>query len=173
MILIRVAGDGLVGALETFAAPWAKIYAHSKPVSAAVLYLHLVTLIISGGVAFGADRATLRAAGSGAAERARQLKELWGIHRLVLVGLAISFISGVLLFLSDVATFLGSVYIWIKLGCVALLLVNGFFMTQTEKALDTSPDDDALWGRLRVIAITSAFLWLATALAGVVLSQFA
>jgi hypothetical protein len=173
MILISMAGDGLVGALEKIVAPWAKTYAHSKAVSAGVTYLHLVPLIFAAGAAFTADRATLRATKAGVAERARQLQELAAIHRLVLSGLALSFVSGILLFLSDVQTFLGSVYIWIKLGLVALLLVNGFLMVRTEDALARSGDDQLLWGRMRTIAILSAFLWLATALAGVVLANFA
>ena len=175
MILARLAGDGsgVVAALVKLADPWAKLFAHSKPVSAGVLYLHLVPLIIAGGVAFAADRATLRAAASGVADRARQLQDLTNTHRIVLTGLSLSFASGLLLFLSDVETFLGSVFLWIKLLLVFFLLLNGFFMTRTEKALATSVENASLWGRMRTIAIMSAFLWLATALAGVVLKEFA
>ena len=94
-------------------------------------------------------------------------------HRIVVSGLALSFVSGILLFLSDVETFLGSVYIWVKLGLVGLLLVNGFLMTRTEKQLEASGDSVALWARMRTIALLSAVLWLATTLAGVVLKEFA
>jgi hypothetical protein len=173
MFLARLAGGGVAGALIKLAEPWSKLFAHSKAVSAGVTYLHLVPLIVAAGAAFTADRATLRAAKAGVEERARQLHELARIHRVVLFGLTLSFLSGIALFLSDVETFLGSAYIWIKLGFVFLLLVNGYFMTRTEKALAISGESVALWSRLRVIAILSAVLWLATALAGVVLKEFA
>jgi hypothetical protein len=54
-----------------------------------------------------------------------------------------------------------------------LLLVNGFLMTRTEQALNAGGDRVALWGRLRTISILSLILWLATTLAGVVLTNYA
>jgi hypothetical protein len=173
MIVARLAGEGVVGALIKLADPWSKLFAHSKAISAGVTYLHLVPLIIAAGAAFAADRATIRAASAGVAERGRQLQELAAIHRVVLFGLTLSFLSGVALFLSDVETFMGSVYIWIKLGFVFLLLLNGFFMTRMERALAVSGENAALWSRMRTIAVLSAILWLATALAGVVLKEYA
>ena len=173
MMLAQPEGVGLAGALASAAAPWAKIFGDYKAVSAGVLFLHLAPLVFGAGAAFAADRATLRALKLGAAERARQLQDLASIHRVVLFGLTLSFISGILLFLSDVETFLGSVFLWIKLGLVGLLVVNGFLMTRTEKALARSDGDPALWGRMRTIALVSAVLWLATTLAGVVLKEYA
>ena len=164
---------GLVGAIASAAAPWAKIFSHSKVVSSGTLFLHLAPLVAGGGVAFAADLATLRAARSNAAERTRQVAVLAATHRVVLLGLTLSFISGVLLFLSDVETFLGSIFLWIKLGFVAALLINGFVLSRVEKSLAGNPDDTALWGRLRTVAMVSAFLWIATTLAGVVLKEFA
>jgi uncharacterized membrane protein len=168
---------GLSGALTQFADPWSKIYSHSKAVSAAVIFFHLVPLVIAGGSAFAADRATLRAAKAGIGERARQLEELAGIHRIVVFGLTLSFITGILLFLSDVETFLGSIFLWIKLGFVGLLLLNGYALVHTERALARAGAEESasspLWGRLRMFSVLSAVLWLATVLAGVVLTQFA
>lgn len=173
MILALAEAGGVAAALAKFADPWAKIFSHSKAVSAGVLFLHLAPLVFAAGAAFTADRATLRAAKAGVADRARQLQEIAASHRIVLAGLALSFVSGILQFLSDVETFLGSVFFWIKLGLVGLLLLNGFFMTRTEKQLATSGDSVALWARMRTIALLSAVLWLATTLAGVVLKEFA
>ena len=116
MMLAQPEAVGLAGALASAAAPWAKIFGDYKAVSAGVLFLHLAPLVFGAGAAFAADRATLRALKLGAAERARQLQDLASIHRVVLFGLTLSFISGILLFLSDVETFLGSVFLWIKLG---------------------------------------------------------
>jgi uncharacterized membrane protein len=173
MMLARVETSGLTGALAKLAEPWAKIFGDYKAVSAGVLFLHLVPLIIAAGAAFMADRDTLRFARGGPADRERQLRELASIHRVVLFGLTLSFVSGVLMFLSDVETFVGSVFLWIKLGFVALLLVNGLMMTRTEKALAANVQSDALWTRMRTIALMSAALWLLTTLAGVVLKEYA
>ncbi|MEP6999676.1 MAG: hypothetical protein ABI969_04310 [bacterium] len=173
MILALAEAGGLAGALAKLADPWAKIFSHSKAVSACVTFLHLAPLVFAAGAAFTADRATLRSARAGATDRARQLREIAASHRMVLFGLSLSFVSGILLFLSDVETFWGSIYFYIKLALVGLLLVNGFVMTRTEKALESAGDDPALWGRMRTIALFSAALWLATVLAGVVLKEFA
>ena len=173
MILAPTEAGGVVSALVKLADPWAKLFSHSKGVSAGVTFLHLAPLVFAAGAAFAADRATLRAAKAGAAERTRQLQEIMASHRIILSGLALSFVSGILLFLSDVETFLGSVYFWVKLGLVGLLLLNGFFMTRTEKKLVASGESVALWARMRTIALLSAVLWLATTLAGVVLKEFA
>jgi uncharacterized membrane protein len=173
MILAPAEAEGVVATLAKLADPWAKIFAHSKAVSAGVLFLHLAPLVFAAGAAFTADRATLRAVKASAADRARALQEIAATHRIVLGGLTLSFVSGILMFLSDVETFAGSIYFYVKLGLVGLLVVNGFIMTRTEKALAASGDDAALWGRMRTIALLSAVLWLATTLAGVVLKEFA
>jgi uncharacterized membrane protein len=172
MIVAQDAG-GIAGKLADWADPWSKLFSHSKAVSAGVLFLHLVPLVVAAGAAFAADRATLRAARGAVSDRTRQLQELAAIHRIVLGGLALSFISGVLLFLADVETFLGSIFLWVKLSLVFLLVINGLVMTRTERALARSGEDAVLWRRLRTLAYLSAILWLATTLAGVVLKEYA
>lgn len=122
-------------ALARLAEPWNSLYSDSKAVASAVLFLHLVPLLLAGGAAITADRATLRAARGTPEDRARQIRDLARVHTVVLGGLALSFVSGVLLFLSDVDEFLGSPVFWVKLALVGLLLLNGFMMTRTEKSL--------------------------------------
>ena len=173
MMLAIEAASGLTETLVKVAGPWSKVFSHSKAVSAGVLFLHLSPLIFGAGAAFMMDRATLRVVRAGPADRALHLRELSKVHRVVVPGLGLSFVSGLLLFLADVETFVGAIYFWVKLGFVALLLLNGFVMTRTEKALAANGEDSALWGRMRTLALLSAFLWLATALAGVVLKEFA
>ena len=173
MMLAPSEAGGLTAIIANAAEPWAKIFSHSKPVSAGTLFFHLAPLVFGGGVAFAADISTLRAFGRGTAERTRQVADLAGTHRLVLFGLTLSFISGILLFLSDVETFMGSIYFWIKLACVGLLLVNGLVLTRVEAGLARTPGDDRLWGRLRTVAILSATMWIVTTLVGVVLKEFA
>ncbi|MFL5617864.1 MAG: hypothetical protein ACJ79A_05640 [Gemmatimonadaceae bacterium] len=160
-------------ALARLAEPWNALYSDSKAVSSTVVFLHLVPLLLAGGAAITADRATLRAARGSAEDRVRQLRDLARVHVVVLGGLALSFASGVLLFLSDVDEFLGSPVFWVKLGFVGLLLLNGFMMTRTEKALGSGGNETVLWGRLRTISVLSLILWTATTLVGVVLTNYA
>lgn len=163
---------GVTGALATAAAPWARLYAHSKAVSSAVTFMHVAPLVFGAGAAFVMDRTTLRVGRGGAVERERHLHELERVHRVVITGLTFSFLSGVLFFLADVETFVGSFVFWGKLTLVALLLANGLLMKQTEQALLTASDSALLWHRMRTLSIMSAVLWLATTLAGVLLLQF-
>ena len=174
MILIAqlAAAEGS-SALARLAEPWNSLYSDSKVVSSAVVFLHLLPLLVAGGAALTADRATLRAARGSADDRARQLRELARVHAVVLGGLALSFVSGVLLFLSDVDEYLGSPVFWVKLGFVGLLLLNGFMMTRTEKALASGGNESALWARLRTISVLSLILWTTTTLVGVVLMSYA
>ena len=174
MILIAqlAAAEGS-SALARLAEPWNALYSDSKVVSSAVVFLHLVPLLLAGGAALSADRATLRAARDSAEERTRQLRELARAHGLVLGGLALSFVSGVLLFLADVDEYLGSPIFWVKLAFVGLLLVNGFMMTRTERSLASGGEEATLWARLRTISLLSQFLWISTTLVGVVLMSYA
>jgi hypothetical protein len=173
MLLAQLAAAGGSSGLARLAEPWNSLYSDSKAVASAVLFLHLVPLLLAGGAAITADRATLRAARGTADDRSRQLVDLARVHTVVVVGLALSFVSGVLLFLSDVDEFLGSPVFWIKLGLVGLLLANGFIMTRTEKALGSGGNETALWGRLRTISVLSLILWTVTTLVGVVLTNYA
>ena len=173
IVLAQIAAAEGSSALARLAEPWNALYSDNKVVSSAVVFLHLVPLLLAGGAALSADRATLRAARGTAEDRARQLRDLSRIHALVLGGLALSFVSGVLLFLADVDEFLSSPFFWIKLAFVGLLLLNGFMMTRTEKSLASGGDETPLWARLRTIAVLSQFLWITTTLVGVVLMSYA
>jgi hypothetical protein len=169
---IVVAAGRIAEALATTSTPWASVYAHHRAVSTAVIFLHVAPLVFGAGAAFVMDRATLSASRGGPIERFRHLGELARVHRVVLSGLTLSFVSGLLMFLSDVTTFLGAMLFWVKIGLVALLLANGFLLTRTEHALLTASNTDALWRRMRTLSVVSAVLWLATTFSGVVLMQF-
>ena len=173
MLLAQLAAAEGSSALARLAEPWNSLYSDSKAVSSAVVFFHLVPLLLAGGAALTADRATIRASRGTVEDRARQLGELARVHAVVLGGLALSFASGVLLFLSDVDEFLGSPFFWVKLGLVGLLLLNGFMMNRTERALAGGGNESALWARLRTISVLSLILWIATTLSGVVLMSYA
>lgn len=165
----------LLKSIEYLFAPWQNLYSDSTAISTTITALHLIGMLIGGGLAIAADRATLRITHEQPGERERHLSELNAVHRPVLLALGILLITGVLMVTSDVATFLGSPILWIKSGLVALLVLNGVVLERTETALSRSScaadeaQQPALWGRLRVAAICSTALWVATLVAGTVL----
>jgi cation transporter-like permease len=78
---------------------------------------------------------------------------------------------------SDVNTFITSPILWVKLGLVVLLVVNGVVLERTETKLRRNGVSDGpvpdLWGRLRASAVASITLWMATLIAGTVLTSAA
>ena len=154
--------------IEDLFAPWQNAYSDSTALSTTVTALHLIGMLIGGGLAIAADRATLRIADEQPGERERHLGELNAIHRPVLLALALLFLTGLLMVTSDIATFLGSPVLWIKLGLVALLVFNGVVLERTETSLRRG-DEKASWRKLRVAAMCSIGLWIATLVAGTIL----
>lgn len=158
--------------------PWNSLYANSAIVSTTVTALHIVTLVVSGGLAIAADRSTLRALRKPAAERMHQLRELRAVHRPVLVWLSLLMISGALLAAADVKTFATSIVFWVKMGIVALLLVNGALLFRAERRLAESLElgfasPERSWRRLGLFARVSLSLWIVITVLGVVLTNAA
>lgn len=148
--------------------PWNHLFAHSKWVSGTVTGAHILFLMFGGGLAIAADRTTLRIDRTDAAAREEQIREIRAVHAPVLISLVILLVSGVLLAASDAETFLPSVWFWVKIGLVVLLMINGSVLTLTERRLGQGLTE-AGWGRLRALAWTSMILWTATAVAGLIL----
>lgn len=153
-------------ALAALCAPWAKYYSHSKTAATIVTFLHVAPIVVGGGLAIALDRTTLRLQDDVAA-RARHLHEIALAHKSVVAALAISLLSGLAMMAADLDTFLGSWIFWVKMGLIAALLVNGALMTGSERRIRNGAMDQ--WGRLRVLAFTSLFLWLVITFAGVAL----
>ena len=169
---------GIIQAVETAAKPWASVYGDYTAVSSTVTFFHLGGLLFAGGLAIASDRATFRALRGNEDERVRLLVELSNAHRWILSGLAVIFVSGLLLALSDVKTFAYSPTYWIKMSLVVLLLANGVVLQRTESQLRTrvllsqaTPSMQKLWSRLRFTAAASMALWTAIVLAGVILVE--
>lgn len=162
---------GPPAALVQFLEPWAQLYSDSKVLPTLIVFGHVAALVFAGGLAVSLDRATLRASRGAAELRWRQLDELAAAHRLVVVGLALSVVTGVLLFTSDLETYFVSWVYWTKMTLIVLLLVNGYMMTRTESGIRSTPNaaDEKGWRRLRLTAAVSMTLWFAIALAGVAL----
>jgi uncharacterized membrane protein len=162
--------------LVEIAAPWASLYGDSNMLATIVTFLHIAPIVVGGGLAIALDRATLRLRHDEPGARARHLADLGAAHRVVLGGLALSFVSGLALFTADVETYFGSWIFWLKMGFIAVLLANGARMNGIERSLRSAGSadaGDASWRRLRGVAVTSLTLWLTITLAGVGLLNFA
>lgn len=160
----------LVDALARLAEPWAAVYGDLPVLQAATTFTHLGGFLLGGGFAIAADAATIRAARGAGAKRRRQLAYVHGIHRLVLVGLAATLGSGLLMFAADVEALAASPTFWVKMVLVTLLLANGAIMARTESALRAGVGDAGrAWPRLRGTALVSLALWFASVLAGTLL----
>jgi len=158
----------LVAALARFAAPWQGFYNDSTLAETTVTSLHIVALMVGGGLAIAADRATLRAAAGDATARHRILTDLHAVHRPVLLALGVLFVTGVLLALADVKTFASSPTFLVKLALVLLLCANGAFLHRTETLLRREATTGR-WRRLRTASWLSLSLWVATVVAGTAL----
>jgi hypothetical protein len=153
-----------MGSLSDLAIAWGSSYANHAALRTCVTFAHVAALIVGGGAAVTADRATLRAArdGGGAV-----LDALLEAHRVVLWSLLAVGVSGLLMFAAELDTLLYSRVFWIKMGLVALLLANGAVLWSAERRARRR--DASAWRTLKVTAAASFSLWLLAALAGVAL----
>jgi uncharacterized membrane protein len=152
--------------LTALVAPWASFYSDHAIVRTGVTFVHVGGLLTSGGLALASDRAVLRAT---EADRPLRLADLGTTHRTVVVGLGLVMLSGALLLLADLETYLTSWVFWTKMGLVLLLLGNGLMLLKAEQALERSPEWDGGWARLRRRALASVSLWLLITLIGTAL----
>ena len=162
--------QGLVSLLE----PWADFYGHSKAAETIVTFLHVGGLLLAGGFAIAADRATLRSLAEPIETRTAHLREIAEVHRWVLVGLTVIVLSGIALAASDLETFWGSWVYWVKMVFVVVLLSNGYVMTRAEQHLARDASEGSRgWRTLRRVAVTSLVLWFVITALGVALLNYA
>ncbi len=164
--MIAAIGAGAGGLI----ARWAHLYSDRKTVSEAVTFVHLAGVLLGGGLAVAADRATLRLARqtpAGVAGDSPALAEIAGVHRLVLWGIGFIAVSGLLQTFSDLGTFLPSAVFWTKMTLVAALLANGWIRLRAERRVRGGVA--AAWATFRRTSIASLVLWFALVLAGVIL----
>jgi uncharacterized membrane protein len=162
----------LVRDLVALTAPWRSVYSHSQPLEMSVVAVHVLSMLLAGGLAIAHDRGTLRADRWTPAIRDHHVAELHAVHRTVVVALAVCMLSGVMLFASDVKTYVVSVPFWIKMALITMLFGNALVMTAAETTLrvDSSGGASVAWGRIRASSIASAVLWGSIVLVSVVLS---
>src|SRR5690348_6138017 len=111
---------------------WSHLYRHT-PVNTAVTYLHLVGIMVGGGVAVSTDRASLRLSPA-TPDWSAELARLAGVHRWVLTGLGLIFATGSLIALADFGGVMASGVFWVNMGPVGLLLPNGYLPMRSETA---------------------------------------
>jgi hypothetical protein len=151
---------------------WSDVYASSRAVEAAVMFLHLGGMVAAGGLAFTLDRAVLRTT-RGSPRRHQLATELHAAHGAVIGGLVIVLASGVLLTLADPEVFLTSWVYWAKMLIVVLLLGNGWLLKRSGAVLLADPQSDGRFRAVRRAAIRSAGLWGLSVLGGIALTLYA
>lgn len=155
----------MVPDLSRLLAQWSHTYG-SVPVRTAVTYVHLVGVLVGGGMAVAADRASLRLSPT-EPDWVSQLDRLARVHRWVVTGLALVFASGVLMVLADFNGVLTSLVFWTKMGLVGLLLGNGYVRMRAESGLRQGASRG--WRLFRRSSMVSLALWFGILLAGTLL----
>jgi threonine/homoserine/homoserine lactone efflux protein len=130
---------------------------------------HAGAILLAGLTALASDRAVLRAIHR-PPQRAGALAQLQRSHRRVLAGLSLALLTGLTMLSAQLATLPRSLFLWIKLAGLATLLWNGLRILRRERLLRTDPQSDTHWVAMEAPARTSAILWCALALMGVLLT---
>jgi hypothetical protein len=161
--------------LQTVAAtlePWKDLYSGSTALSVVLTFAHLGSMMVGGGMALAADRTVLRAGRITEPAAILKMADAVGdVHRPVIIALIVSGISGLLQLAADVETFAVSKVMWVKLGLLLALAINGWLMLRDENVVRRDKGSAKAFGALRMRAVTSVILWLAITLAGVGLMQ--
>ena len=157
----------MTATISQLVARWAHVYGDQKALSAGVTFVHLAGILLGGGFAIAADRASLRLAPTSDTVPG-ELARLRTVHAWVAAGLALTIVSGLLQMLADLPTYLPSVLFWTKMGLIALLLANGAVRLRAERALLAG--STAGWRPFRLTSALSLVLWFCVLLAGSFLS---
>ena len=146
---------------------WTTIYSNHAALRTLVVFAHVGGLVGGGGCAIAADRATLLLTHTDPEPWDAHLASIRRAHRVVLIGLAFIFISGLLLAVADLPTYLESKVFWTKMVLVAALLVNGTVLVRAER--QTVSGQAAGLRRLQQASVISLSLWFLTTLLGTAL----
>lgn len=146
---------------------WSSLYAGSAPLRSVVAFAHTGGLVLGGGSAIASDLATLRLINRREDHVRPELERLQRLHPLVISSLAVVFLSGVLLMGADFDAYVASRAFWLKMVCVAALLLNGAALARlNSRALQETPSTLA---PLRRAVVASLLLWTLTTLMGTVI----
>lgn len=152
--------------LAGLVSPWAEFYNASKVTQGLMLFGHLGGMMLGGGAALSADRATLRVHLTDD-DGPRHLAELRRVHPVVLMSLGIMLVTGLGMLLADLESLATAPVFWAKMSLVAALLVNGGAMVRIERGLTLAGDRAGRrWALLRRASIASLSLWFLLVLLG-------
>jgi uncharacterized membrane protein len=157
----------MVGILQNVADSWSSMYSNSPAIKSALSFAHIGGLVGGGGCAIAADRATLKALRRPMSDMAHRLEELRGVHRVVIAGLVIVTVSGLLLALADLDSYLQNTLFWIKMAFVVALLANGGLVMHAGTRVHGG--DESARGALKFACVASVTLWFTTTLLGATL----
>jgi len=146
---------------------WAHFSRHTVWLSVTLTFVHLVGILLGGGLAIATDRTSMRLSPATAPDWPQELTRLASVHRWVVAGLALIFVSGFLMMLTSFEIFAVSAVFWIKMGLIALLLGNGFVRMRAETALRQGRATG--WGQFRAASVASLVLWFVILLTGTLL----
>jgi hypothetical protein len=147
-------------------ARWAHLYNDHKAVSDAVTFAHFAGILLGGGVAVAADRAAIHHARESDLPFAAPLGG-HAVHRWVLLSLVLIVVSGMLMLLADVHTYVVEPLFWVKMGLTLVLLGNGYLRLRAERAVVAGVQKAR--SRFLHTSIASLVLWLVILLAGTML----
>lgn len=146
---------------------WSSLYSNSAVIRSAVAFAHTGGLVLGGGSAIANDLGTLRVLRRSPDAIQTELERLQRVHPLVISSLAVVILSGVLLMAADFDAYVVSRAFWIKMACVAALLLNGAVLARLgSRALGGQPRP-LRW--LKPTAYASLVLWTLTTLMGTVI----
>ena len=146
-------------ALSSFVAWWSSLYGNHSSVALTVTVLHLAGIVVGGGTALTVDRQVLRSRSGTSGDRTHALRMLGDAHSVVVAAMAVIGLTGVLMFMADVDTFVHSRVFWTKMALVVLLAANGGVLVVARKPADVARGA-VPWTSLALTAAISAALWL-------------
>jgi uncharacterized membrane protein len=171
MALVHPVEANTIATLAVWAEPWRRAFSTSVVVSTGVLFAHVASLVCAGGLSFAADRASLLSGTGVRPEAEQELCTRLANRRFAIRALTVVALSGVLLFLSDVDSFIHLRTFWLKMGLVALVITNSLLAQRHDGQIYsagpvTARRNAQRMARGRVHARVSLSLWLLTILAG-------
>jgi hypothetical protein len=149
---------------------WAALYRGHDVVQLLAGLGHILTIVYAGRYALAGDRAALRAQRRPPGQREALLREIGAAHRPVLIGLGMALLTGLAQLLAQLDYLPRSLWFWMKLLGLALLLVNGRILMRAAARLRSDPADDRQWRMLRAAAQRSVTLWVMLVLVGLLMT---
>ena len=148
---------------------WADFYARSDLLQFLAGFGHAGAILFAGLTALASDREILRAL-TRPRLRPDALAQLQRAHLRVFIGLGCALLTGGLMLSAQLATLPRSAFFWLKMAGLLTLVWNGRRILRHERWLRSDPENEVFWQAMRVPAQTSAVVWCAVALMGVLLT---